>query len=201
MDTNHTVTQPAYTTFLSRDHHSLHIPSMLLDQLQGRAGKFGVRLNSPDPAQYLPLLACLSAMTTRPNNRKNLIRDAIISLAQYGLHFRDIDKPVLTITLQLLLYDQYQHILLDQLFFNPLTILTSPFTITGDRNELIPYALNQNLHQWLDKKISDYTVDQHDNQPLLSPPSLYKVEELLTVIDQATLFYHQCVVLFLSFIE
>ena len=32
-DTNPTVTQPAHATFVSHDHHDLHIPSMFLTQL------------------------------------------------------------------------------------------------------------------------------------------------------------------------
>ena len=51
--TKHTVTQPAHVIFLSRDHHGLHIPSLLLTQLQGCAHEVDVRLNSPDPAQQV----------------------------------------------------------------------------------------------------------------------------------------------------
>ena len=53
-DTKHTITQPVHATFLSRDHHGLHIPSLLLTQLQGRARKLDVRLNSPNPANTVP---------------------------------------------------------------------------------------------------------------------------------------------------
>ena len=52
--TKHTVTQPAHVIFLSRDHHGLHILSLLLTQLQGRARELDGRLNSPDPAQQVP---------------------------------------------------------------------------------------------------------------------------------------------------
>ena len=47
--TKHTVTQPAYTMFLSYDHYGLHIPSLLLTQLQGCARELDVRFNSPNP--------------------------------------------------------------------------------------------------------------------------------------------------------
>ena len=50
-DTKHTFTQPTHILFLSRDQHVLHISSLLLPQLQGRARELDVRLNSPDPTQ------------------------------------------------------------------------------------------------------------------------------------------------------
>ena len=62
--TNHTVTQLAHTTFLSRDHHSLHITSLLLTQLQGRAREIDVRHNSPDPMQHAISLARLVAIVS-----------------------------------------------------------------------------------------------------------------------------------------
>ena len=105
-DTKHTVMQPAHATFLSRDNHSLHIPSLIMTQLQGRACELDVRLNSPDLAQNGPPLARLTAMIPTPFQNRNLIRDAIISLAQYGLRYRDADEPIITHTLQLLLHER-----------------------------------------------------------------------------------------------
>ena len=101
--TKHIVTQSVHTTFISRDHHSLHIPSLLLTQLQERAREFDVRLNSSDPTQHAPPLARLVAMISQPNHHKNLIRDAIIGLTQYGLHLRDADQPLTSLSLQLFL--------------------------------------------------------------------------------------------------
>ena len=97
--TKHTVTQPAHATFLSRDHHDLHIPSLLLTQLQGRARELDVRLNSPDPTQHAPPLDRLAAMIPRPNDHTNLSRNAIISLAQFGLHLRDADQLITSLSL------------------------------------------------------------------------------------------------------
>ena len=75
-------------------------------QLQGRTRELDVRLNSPDPAQYGPPLARLAAMDSSPHQHRNLIRDDVLSLARFGLHFRDADQPVITNTLQLLLHDR-----------------------------------------------------------------------------------------------
>ena len=43
-------------------------------------------------------------MDTTPPQYRNLIRDAILSLARFGLNYRDADEPVITNTLQLLLH-------------------------------------------------------------------------------------------------
>ena len=131
--------------------------------IQGRARELDVRLNSPDPTQYTPLLARLISTNTQPNQHHNLIRDDILSLVQYGIHFRNPDKPVLIITLQFLLHDLPQLTLLDQSLSHSPNINTSPFTITGDCHEHTPYAHNQDLHQWFDAQLSTDTVDQHDN--------------------------------------
>ena len=83
----------------------MYIVLLLLTQLQGRAHELDVQLNLPDPAQQAPPpLARLAAIGTSPYQHRNLIRDAILSLAQFGLHYRDADEPVITNTLQLLLY-------------------------------------------------------------------------------------------------
>ena len=85
---NHTLTQPAHTTFLSRDNNGLYILSLLLIQLQGRARELDVRLNSPDPTQQAPppRLERIAVMANTSHQHRNLIRDAIVSLKIYRLH-------------------------------------------------------------------------------------------------------------------
>ena len=129
-DAKHTVTHPAHATFLSRDNHGLHIPSLLMTQLQSRDHKLDVRLNSPDPAQNGPPLARLSAIIPTPSQNRNLIRDAIIILAQYGLHYRDADEPVITNTRQLLLHKRPYKSLIGQPHTTKCCDSNSPFTIT-----------------------------------------------------------------------
>ena len=98
-DTKHTITQPAHANFLSRDHHGLHIPSLLLTQLQDRTRELDVCINSPDSTQHgLPLVR-LAAMDTTPHQHRNMIRDTILSLVRFELHYRDGDEPVITNTL------------------------------------------------------------------------------------------------------
>ena len=175
-DTKHTVTQPAHATFLSRDNHGLHIPSLLMTQLQGRARELDVRLNSPDPAQNGPPLARLAAMIPTPSQHRNLIRDAIISLAQYGLHYRDADEPVITNTLQMLLHERPDKSLLGQPHTTKCCDSNSPFTITGNIQEHTPYSHNHDLHQWL-RLASRHpftAIGQYDMPP---PPLLYELEE------------------------
>ena len=146
-DTKHTITQPAHATFLSRDHHGLHIPSLLLTQLQGRARELDVRLNSPDPAQHGPPRERLAAMSTSSRQHRNLIRDAILSLAQFGLDYCDADEPVITNTLQLLLHRRPDKTLLGQPNTHTIVDTNSPFTIHGNFLEHTPYSHNQELHQ------------------------------------------------------
>ena len=145
--TKHTVTQLVHTTFISRDHHSLHIPSLLLTQLQGRACALDVRINSSDPTQHAPPLDRLVAMISQPNHHKNLIRDAIISLTPYGLHFRDADQPLTSLSLQLFLHYHPARTLLRQPPAQHDTASTRPFVITGDVEKHTPYSHNQDLHQ------------------------------------------------------
>ena len=198
--TKHTVTQPAHATFLSRDHHGLHIPSLLLTQLQGRARELDVRLNSPDPTQHAPPLARLAAMIPRPNDHKNLIRDAIISLAQFGLHLRDADQPITSISLQLLLHDQPDKTLLGQPSPKHATTSNSPFTITGDVEEHTPYSHNQDLHQWFDTHLIH--THRHMEYDTIPPaPLLYDTDHLQATFVHATLIYKQDLQLFLTFTE
>ena len=78
---------------------------------------------------------------------RNLIRDTIVSLAQYGLHFQDTDEPVITNILQLLLREHPDYILLEQPHSNKYTDPNIPFTIVGNRLEHIPYTHNHDMHQ------------------------------------------------------
>ena len=79
-DTKPIVTQPARGTFLSCDHHGLHISSLIMTQLQGRARELDVRLNSTDTAQKGPPMARLAVTTPTLSHRRNLIRDTIVNL-------------------------------------------------------------------------------------------------------------------------
>jgi len=120
-----------------------------MTQLQGRARELDVRLNSLDPAQNGPPLARLAAMIPTPSQNRNLIRDALISLAQYGLHYRDTDEPVITNTLQLLLHERTDKSLIGQPHTAKCCDSNNPFTITGNIQEHTPYSHNHELHQWL----------------------------------------------------
>ena len=168
--TKHTVTQQAHATFLSRDHHGLHIPSLLLTQLQGRARKFDVSLNSPDPTQHAPPLDRLAAMIPQPNDHKNLIRDAIISLAQYSLHFRDADQPLTSLSLQLLLHDHPARTHLEQPSAQHNISSTSPFSITRAFEEHTPYSHNQDLHQWIDTNLLRPADHVYYDTTISNPP-------------------------------
>ena len=87
-------------------------------------------------------MACLAEMAHFSNHHKNLIRDALISLAQCGLHFRDIDQPVITNTIHLLLYELSEQTFLGQPTSITFTDSNSPFKIKGDRDEHTHYAYN-----------------------------------------------------------
>ena len=43
-------------------------------------------------------------MDTTPPQHRNLIREAILNLARFGLNYRDVDEPVITNTLHLILH-------------------------------------------------------------------------------------------------
>ena len=81
--------------------------------------------------------------TPTPHQHRNLIRDAIVSLAEYGLHFRDEDEPVITITLQLLLYERLDRTLLGQPHSNKCTNSnsTTPLLATGSNIHLTPITM------------------------------------------------------------
>ena len=108
----HSHTACSYNFPISRDHHGLHIPSLLTTQLQGWTRELDVRLNSPGPAPKDP------PMVPTPSQHRNLIRDVIVILAQYGLHYRDPDELIITNTLQLLLHEHPDKTLLGQPHIN-----------------------------------------------------------------------------------
>ena len=199
-DTKHTITQPAHATFLSQDHHGLHIPSLLLTQLQGRIRELDVRLNSPDPAQHGPPLARLAAMDSSPHQHTNLIRNAILSLARFGFQYRDADEPVITNTLQLLLHERQDKTLLGQPHTNACVNSNSPFTITGNSLEHAPYSHNNELHQWL-QHMTNTQARTHALDAYPSPPLLYDDDEITTVITTATTTYHNDIMEYLTFTE
>ena len=101
-----------------------------MTQFQGRTRELDVRLNSPDPAQNEPPLVRLAAMIPIPSHNRNLIRDEIISLVQYGLHYWDADEPIINDTLQLLLHERPDKSLIGQPHTTKCCDSDSPFTIT-----------------------------------------------------------------------
>ena len=181
------------------DHHGLHIPSLLLTQLQGRARELDVRLNSPEPAQQDPPLARLAAMGTSSHQHCNLIRDAILSLAQFGLHYRDADEPVITNTLQLLLHCRPDKKLLGQPNTHTIADTNSPFTIHKDVLEHTPYSHNQELHQWLKSTTTTYPNIVYSDIP--PPPLLYEVDKIDDAIIQTSSTYHHDLTHYLAFAE
>ena len=98
-NTKYIVTQPSHATFLSRYHHDLHITSLLPTCASGLTGPGTI------PPPLLPL-ARLVSMGDTSHQHRNLIRDSIVSLVQFGIHYRDADEPVITNTLQLLLHSR-----------------------------------------------------------------------------------------------
>lgn len=146
-------------------------------------------------------LALLVVMATQPNHHTNLIRDTIISLAQYGLHFQNIDRPVINSSLHLLVHKILHHTLMGQSTTHICIDSTIPFTITKNRDEYNLYAHNQDLYQWLVQIPPRHTVDRYDNQLLPSPPLLFEVEEFQFTIERATSSYQEDIIQFLTFTE
>ena len=108
-----------------------------------------VRLSSPNLEQQGLPLASLAARGDTPHQHRNLIRDSIASLAQFGIHYRDADGPIITNTLKLLLHSRPNGTLLQQLITNRLADSNISFTIIGNKQEHTPYSHNHELHQWL----------------------------------------------------
>ena len=139
-------------------------------------------------------------MDSSPHQHRNLIRDAILSFARFGLHYRDADEPVITNTLQLLLYGRPDKTLLGQPHTNACVDSNSPFTITGNSLEHTPYSHNNDVHQWLQHMTNTQT---RKNTPVEYPPPplLYEADEIATAITNATTIYHHDIMEYLTFTE
>ena len=106
------MSQPPHATFLNRQYHGLHIPSLLVNQFKSRARELNVRINSIDVKQHAYPPAYIAALQHNHTRISNLINDAILSLSRYGFHLRDADLPIITIVLQDLLHTQsFVHLL------------------------------------------------------------------------------------------
>ena len=138
-------------------------------------------------------------MIPSPHQHCNLIRDAILSLAQFGLHYRDADEPVITNTLQLLLHRRSDKTLLGQPNTHTIVDTNSPFTIHGDVLEHTPYSHNQELHQWLTSTPPTYPHIAYDD--IAPPPLLYEVDEIDDTITQAANTYNNDLIHYPVFAE
>ena len=118
-------------------------------------------------------MAPLEVMEHRPNQHRNLIHGTISSLAQYGLQFLDVDQPIITNKLQLLLHELSERKLFGKPNSNVYTNSNSPFTIVGNRNGHTPYSYNHELRQWLLMVVSHYPLDDRDDHTLPPPSLLY----------------------------
>ena len=127
-------------------------------------------------------------MNNTPNQRHNLIHDDITSLAQYGLHYRDADEPIITNTLPLLLHEHPDRTFLDQPHTNRYVDLSIPFTIIGNIVEHTPCSLNHELHQWL--KVATHPSNIYLDNNSHSPHTLlYEVKEVEAAAIQASASY------------
>ena len=59
------------------------------------------------------------------------------------------------------------------------------------------YSHNEDLHQWLDKTITQSYFNQPNNTPLPPPLLLYEFDYFLSTVDHATLLYQKDIILFL----
>lgn len=116
-------------------------------------------------------------MGITPHQHRNLILDVLLSLAQFGLQYRDSDEPVINNTLQLLLHDRPDKALIGQSHINACLDSICLFTITSNILNYTPYSHNDELHQWLQHMThAQPQIYDHDNY---SPhPLLYGVEEI-----------------------
>ena len=76
-----------------------------------------------------------------PQQHHNLIRDDIVSLAQYSIHYRDADELVITDTLQLMLHDRSGRTLFGQSYSNNCTDLNIPFNIVRKWHKHTAYII------------------------------------------------------------
>ena len=110
-----------------------------MTQLQGRDRELDVRLNLPNLAKKGPPMTRLAVMAPTFSQHRNMIPDDIVSLAQYGLHYRGADEPLITNTLQLLLHECLDRTLLEKPHTNKCCDATIHFTVTGNILEHTPY--------------------------------------------------------------
>ena len=139
-------------------------------------------------------------MGTSPHQHRNLIRDAILILTQFGLHYRDADELVITNTLRLFLHGRPDKTLLGQPNNHTIADANSPFTIHGNVLEHTPYSHNYELHQWITSTTT--TSYPHTDYSALPPPLLlYEVEEIDEAITQASNTYHHDLTYYLALAE
>ena len=131
----------------------------------------------------------LSTMSPHPNQHRHLIRDEILSLAQFVLHFRDTDELIIAITLQRLLHDTSNCTVYDQTLLTTSTTPNSPFTIIGNKTGQLSFAHKQDLHLWLEAVIPLYSMNQQHIHLSAPSPLLFELPELLSTIGQATICY------------
>ena len=126
-----TISQLPHATFINRQHHGLHIPSFLVNQLKSRTRKLYVRLNSADATKHSHLGIYIVALKHNHTRTPNLINDAILSLSRYWFHLQDADQPLITLILKNFLQTQP----FTQLLGLPLISSTPqhefPFTLLG----------------------------------------------------------------------
>ena len=134
-------------------------------------------------------MARMSTMSPHPNQHRNLILGAILGLAQFGLHFRDSDVTIITISLQQLHHGTSDYIILGQPLPTPSTTSNIPFTIIGNNVGTLPFVHKQDLHLWLEAVIPFYSVNQHHNHLSAPSPLLYELPECLSTIEQAIICY------------
>ena len=134
-------------------------------------------------------MAHLATIVPTPSHHRNLICDSIISLAQYRLHYRNTDEPIITNTLHLLLHERPDKSLLGQ----PHTIKcydsNSPLTITDNLLEHTPYAHNHGLHQWL-RVVLRHPFTDNGHHTVHPPLLLYEVEKIGVTFARATESFH-----------
>ena len=145
-------------------------------------------------------MAHLATIVSTPSHHRNLIRDSNVSLAQYRLHYRDADEPIITNTLHLLLHERPDKSLLGQPHTTKCYDSNIPLTITDNLLEHSPYSHNHVLHQWFRVVLRHPFTD--NGHHIMQPPLLmYEVEIIGVAFARATESFHQDITQYLSFTE
>ena len=131
--------QPSHSIFLDRQHHGLHIASLLVNQLKSRARELDVRLNSVDTTKYVHPRACIATLKHSHTRTPNLINDTILSLSRYGFYLHDAHQPLIVVILQDLLYTQSSAHLLDLPSTSHLHTPTPVIPLFSFRTQSYPY--------------------------------------------------------------